>query len=55
MGTGHDQNTEGRFSSQADIVCMCAQVLLLLIDKKAVRKMSLRLRQGKKKGKKNPP
>lgn len=51
MGTGHDQNTEGRFSRQADIICMCAQVLLLLVDKNAVRKMSLRLRQGKKESK----
>lgn len=44
VNAGHDQNVEGSFSSQTDILSMYAQPLLLFQNKEAVRKMSLRLR-----------
>ena len=44
VNAGHDQNVEERFSSQADILFMYAQVLLLFQNKEAVRKISLRQR-----------
>lgn len=44
VNAGHDQNLEERFSSQGDILFMCVNVLLLLLHRETLRKISIRLK-----------